>query len=280
MRSTSAVGEYAPLSTNATGPVCGSGPSWAAVVDASAVNGTTYHYRVHSVNPAGRSVASPPSAGATPRSDLAGNAPPPPAGLTVTGSGHHQVALSWAASPGADYYNVWRSTLHADGVGGSYSVGTILLEDAATGTRYTDHSPSDGREYRYHVEAVGAAGTSVPSDGVTARPLPSPPAAAPEALTGKWTNTRDGHAITLNWSPVPGAAGYVLYRTTGADTAFKWPDNFLTVLVETTYVDKGNTEKTAKVKGLDDTLDYSYRVTAVNAAGISPSTAVRVAAPK
>jgi hypothetical protein len=190
------------------------------------------------------------------------------------------VALKWAASPGANYYSVWRSTLHTDGVGGSYPVGTILLDDAAAGTTYTDPSPSDGREYRYHVEAISAAGTSGPSNAVTARPLPSPPAAAPEALTGKWIKTRDGDAVTLSWSPVPDATGYVIYRTTGAGTTFHWPDDFLTVLVETTYTDKGNTEKTAKVKGLDNSLDHSYRVTAVNAGGISPSTTVRVAASK
>ncbi len=39
-------------------------------------------------------------------------------------------------------------------------------------------------------------------------------------------------------------------------------------------------EKSAKVKGLDNTVDYSYRVTAVNAGGISPSTTVLVSAPK
>jgi hypothetical protein len=113
---------------------------------------------------------------------------------------------------------------------------------------------------------------------VTAVPLPTPPASQPESLVAKWTQFRDGHSITLSWSPVPEATGYVIYRLTGDDTTFKWPENFLTVLVETTYVDKGNTEKNAKVKGLDNTLDYSYRVTAVNAAGISPSATVRVAA--
>jgi hypothetical protein len=49
-------------------------------------------------------------------------------------------------------------------------------------------------------------------------------------------------------------------------------------LVETTYTDQGNTEKNAKVKGLDNTSDYSYQVTAVNAGGISPPTTVHVAA--
>ncbi len=114
---------------------------------------------------------------------------------------------------------------------------------------------------------------------MTARPLPAPPAAAPDALAGRWTKIRGGHGIALSWSPVKGATGYVIYRSTGSDMSFKWPENFLTVLVETTYVDKGNTEKNAPVKGLDNTKDYSYQVTAVNAAGISSSTTVRVAAP-
>jgi hypothetical protein len=46
--------------------------------------------------------------------------------------------------------------------------------------------------------------------------------------------------------------------------------------VETTYTDKGSTEKDAAKKGLDDGTDYSYQVTAVNAAGVSPASTVRV----
>lgn len=71
----------------------------------------------------------------------------------------------------------------------------------------------------------------------------------------------------------------MIYRSKGAAASFKWPENFLTVLVETTYTDKGSTEKGAAKIGLDDAVDYSYRVTAVNAAGVSPAAAIRVAAP-
>ena len=82
----------------------------------------------------------------------------------------------------------------------------------------------------------------------------------------------------LHWSPVPGASGYVLYRSIGTGASFKWPENFLTALVETTYTDEGNTAKDAKVKGLDRGLDYSYQVTAVNAGSVSPSNEIRVSA--
>lgn len=85
-----------------------------------------------------------------------------------------------------------------------------------------------------------------------------------------------GSVITLHWSPVPGAAGYVVYRSNGTDASFSWPRDFLTTLVETTYADKGNTEKNAKVRGLDSGVAYSYEVTAVNAGGVSPPAVVRV----
>lgn len=278
LRSTTPGGRYVPIAAGMIGPVSGGGRSRAAYTDAAAANGTDYYYKVQSVNPTGHSPPSSPSPGATPSPGRSSGAPPAPTGLTVTGSGHHQVALRWTASPGADYYSVRRTTLHADGVGGAYPLRSIVLDDATTGTNYTDSSPTDGQVYRYYVEATSAGGTSGPSAVVTAQPLPAPPASAPEALTAHWTKIRNGNAVTLSWSPVLGATGYVLYRSTGADPSFQWPENFLTALVETTYTDKGSTGKGAAVKGLDNTLDYAYQVTAVNAAGISPSATVHVAA--
>jgi rhamnogalacturonan endolyase len=278
LRSTTAERDYAPIANGYVGPVSGSGPARATFTDTAAANGATYYYRVESVNPTGHSVASSPSPGAMPLPGLASGAPSAPAGLNVTGSGHHQVSLSWTASPGASYYSVWRTSLHPDGVGGTIALRTIVLDDATAGTTYIDNSPTDGRTYSYYVEATSAGGTSGPSAPVTARPLPAPPASAPQSLAGLWKKTRNGSAIALTWAPVPGATGYVIYRSTGADPSFKWPANFLSALVETTYMDQGNTDKHTKVKGLDDSVDYSYQVTAVNAAGISPSSTVHVAA--
>jgi rhamnogalacturonan endolyase len=277
--------EYVPVATEIIGPVSGSGPSRASYTDTSAANGTDYAYVVQSVNPLGRSVSSSPAVGATPYPALSSTPPLAPRGLTVTNSRHHQVALRWIESPGANFYSVWRTTVQDDGAGQGNRLRTILLDDAVTGTSFTDTSPTDGRTYGYRVEASNAAGTSdspaaPPSRAATTvfvRPLPAPPATAPESLVAHWTKTRNGNAITLKWSPVPGAIGYVIYRTTGSDKTFVWPANFLTALVETTYVDQGSTEKNAPVKGLDNSVDYSYQVTAVNAAGISPAAMVRVA---
>jgi rhamnogalacturonan endolyase len=277
LRSASATSGFTPVVTGLVGPVCGSGPSLGTYTDTTAANGTSYFYVVQSANPTGHSISSPPSSAAMPAPDAAAAMPSTPVGLNVTRSGHHEVDLSWTASPGANYYSVWRTTLHDDHVGGSYGLRTILLEDTVTGTTYTDHTPTDGDQYSYYVQATNAAGTSSPSADVKAQPLPVAPATAPASLAGQWTRTKNGDAITLKWDPVPGAVGYVIYRIAGDGDTFQWPANFLTSLVETTYTDQGNTEKNAKVKGLNKGATYSYQVTAVNAAGISPPSSVQVA---
>ena len=278
LRSTKPDSGFVPVASGILAPVCGSGQSRTTFSDTTAANGTPYFYAIQSVNSGGHSVASAPSAGATPTSRLPANAPAAPAKLSVSKSGSHEVALAWNAAPGANFYSVWRTTLHIDGVGGADPLRTILM-DETSGTSFTDRSPSDGRIYSYHITAGNAAGTSLASAAVTAVPLPTPPATAPTSLAGAWKKTRNGNAITLHWEPVAGATGYVIYRLTGGAVEFKWPTDFLTALVETTYTDQGNTDKSAKVKGLDNTSEYSYQVTAVNAGGISPPATIHVAAP-
>ena len=277
LRSTKREAGYAPIATGITGPVCGSGIGAATFTDTTAVTGTPYFYAVQSVNPEGHSVDSSPGAGAAPTTQLPIHAPAAPTELSVAHSGHHEVALTWKSTPDANFYSVWRTTLHADNVGGTYSLGTLLLEETTT-TTFTDHSPTDGRLYSYHVTATNAVGTGEASKSVSATPLPVAPASAPASLTGEWKKTRNGPAITLTWPAVPGATGYVIYRSAGANPTFQWPANFLTALVETTYTDQGNTDKNAKEKGLNASTDYDYQVTAVNAGGISPSTTVHITA--
>jgi hypothetical protein len=278
LRSTTPGSGYAPLATDVVGPVAGSGPSRATYTDTTAANGTAYFYVVQSVNPPGLSASSVPSPAATPLATASANPPPTPDGLKVVTSGHHLVALSWMASPGAAGYEVWRTTLHQDGVGGAYPLRTIILNDAVPGTTYTDDTPTDGRLYGYHLQAINAAGTSAQSATVIASPVPPPPVTAPEGLTGTWAKTRNGDAIKLNWSRVPGAVGYVIYRASGTDASFSWPRNFVTTQVETNYTDYGDIDKINTVKRLDSSTAYSYQVTAVNARGVSPPASVQVSA--
>lgn len=280
LRSTVAGGDFAAIATQITAAVAGSGPGIGAFADSTSKNGVQYFYSVQAVNPGGKSANSMLSGSVTPSTKLSAAAPAAPARLKVESSGHHQVKLSWTASSGADFYSVWRTTLYENGVGGKYPLRKIVLDDHALNPSFTDDTPSDGRIYSYHVEALNAAGTSGPSTAVKATPLPAPPASAVDALAGKWVDTRQGPAITLNWSPVPGAVGYVIYRSTQAGDNFRWPEDFVTTIVETTYTDKNSDKKNAKPaeKALKLSNDYYYRVTAVNAGGISPSAAVHVPA--
>ena len=262
-------GAYAPVATGLVGPVCGSDVAMANYTDQTAANGTPYSYAVQSVNPAGHSAASVPSPGCPPTATAPASAPGTPTGLKVASSGHHQVALNWNASPGANYYRIVRTTLHENGVGGFYPLRSIVLNDAVAGTGFVDNTPTDGTRYSYSVEAANAAGLSGPSAAVMAVPLPPPPGSAPQSLTGTWTKSRQGPGITLAWSPVPGAVGYTIYRSTRPDGQFRWPEDFVTTLVETTYTDRNNPKRANQKE--DDHLkpgtDYYYQVTAVNAAG-------------
>ena len=99
LRSTRRDSGFTPIATGHASQVCGSGASRATFADTTAVNGTQYFYAVKSVNPGGRSAESPVSAGAKPESGLAASAPSVPENMKITGSGHHQVALSWGAAP-------------------------------------------------------------------------------------------------------------------------------------------------------------------------------------
>ncbi len=269
---------YVAVASGLVSQVCGSDAGMANYTDQTAVNGTPYSYVVQSVNPAGRSAASSPTPRVTPALTTLASAPGAPMGLKVANSGHHQVALIWNASPGANIYRIERTTLHENGVGGFYPLRSTILDDAVMGTSYVDKTPTDGTRYSYSVAAADAAGLSGQSSAVMAVPLPAPPVAAPQSLTSTWVKSRQGPAITLTWSPVPGAVGYTIYRSTQLNEQSRWPENFVTTLVETTYTDR-NAPKRGTQKE-DDHLkpgsDYYYQITAVNAAGISPSASVHV----
>jgi fibronectin type 3 domain-containing protein len=264
LRSTNSGGGYVSVASGVVGPVCGSGTNNATYLDTNAVNGTTYFYVVQSVNPVGGSANSAQSPGTTPSANLPTNAPAAPTGLSVTSSGRHSVTLNWSASPGANYYSVWRSVLVNNGGGASNTLGTIILDNTNTVTIYTDTTPTDGSIYSYFITATSAGGTSGNSAPVVAKPVPAPPAAAPASLTAtpnQVTNT------TLNWGAVSGAVGYVISRATSASGTF----TLLYSITETTFTDVGAGSNTT----------YYYKVTPVNSGGIAPAALIttRPAAP-
>jgi len=149
-RGTSAGGESAtPIATNVTNT---------NLTDTTVVNGTTYYYRVASVNSAGSSAQSN-EASATPRLT-----PPATPSSPLANAGFGQITVSWGASSGATSYSLFRGT----SPGGE---GATAYASGITATSYTDNGVTAGTTYYYKVAAVNAAGSSAQSSEVSASPL-------------------------------------------------------------------------------------------------------------
>ena len=263
LRSTNSGGGYASIAANVAGPVCGSGSNNATYLDTNALNGTAFYYVVQSVNPVGASAGSPASAATTPSAAITASAPSAPTGLAVTVA-HTNVTLTWNPSSGANYYSVWRSTLADTGGGASNILSTNILDNTITTATYTDTRLTDGAYYSYFVTAANAGGTSPNSAWISATPRPAPPAGAPGNFTVTATTGSSNQQATLSWSAVSGAVGYIIERSTSSTGPFTFGGNFVASLTETTYTDNA----------LSLGTNYYYVVTAVNAGGVSPNSAI------
>jgi len=255
LRSTSPTTGFGSITNGVTGPVCGSGWNNATFLDATAVNDTTYYYEVQSVNPAGASVSSPASAAVTPSATIATSAPAAPAGLTVV-STNNAVTLAWTPAPGASFYTIQRGTV-VNRLG--YVPFYTTLNNTNTSATYTDASGTLGDTYSYTVTATGPGGTSASSAAVTAEPVPPPPAAPPGNFSINDTITPTNQSNVLSWSAVPGAVGYLLFRSTSSFGPYVFPANYIQSMTTTTYTDGGLSPNTL----------YTYQVIAMNAGGVS-----------
>ena len=111
------------------------------------------------------------------------------------------VKIIWAKETGADKYYVYRKT----GSSGKYSkIATVKGNSKVT---YTDKKAKSGKKYYYYVKAVNEAGSSDSSSSKSILHLADPTLKTPKS-------TKKG--ITLNWSKVTGAQGYVIYYKTGS----------------------------------------------------------------
>ena len=122
---------------------------------------------------------------------------------------HQSITVNWAASPGANFYTVYRSILFNNGGGASNVLGTIVLNNTNTTASFVDTTPTDGSIYSYFVTATSAGGTSGNSIAAVGVALPAPPATAPGSLTGNFVSAN----IVLHWSAVPGAVGCIIRRS-------------------------------------------------------------------
>ncbi len=177
----------------------------------------------------------------------------PPAGLAAV-AGDQQVKLTWRASTGATRYAVFRSTRWEH-----HTFAPVATN--VTALTFVDTGLINGRKYFYRVRALAEGGESARSPLVFAQPLPSPtppPAVAPANLV----SSLDGPKVTLTWGAVPGAASYRVFRTTTG--------TFDGTPIATV------TTPTFTQTGLVTGVTYSYKVTARNAGGDGPASAVVV----
>ncbi|MEV6241002.1 fibronectin type III domain-containing protein [Lentzea sp. NPDC051838] len=215
--------------------------SWAHTVKPLA-NGHQYEFRVISGNVAGESGPSN-AVRATPL-------PPPPAAPSnlraVAGNG--QVSLTWNPSPsGPVYYWVY---FRPQGHSAWY-----YFQYPASGTSFTATGLLNGFNYEFRVTAANLGGQSPPSNVVSARPfLPLP--AAPSNLRV----TAGDRQASLTWNPSPSGPVYywVYFRPEGHNDWYYY------------QLPASGTSFTAT--GLLNGFNYSFRVTAANAAGQSPPT--------
>lgn len=215
----------------------------AAYADGTAVNATTYAYRVTAVNVMGESAPSA-TVTCTPQPASA-TAPAAPGSFAAMGV-PNAASLTWTtpANGGSQItsYRIYR--------GDSAGTETLLATPSGTATTYLDSAVTVGSRYYYRVSAVNAVGESplsaedsaVPSDGTPATPVMTG-SSGPGGITLAWTAPKD------NGSPI---TKYVLTRD-----AIR-----IAVLPATqlSYVDQATTSGTT----------YTYRLKAQNAMGSSP----------
>lgn len=130
----------------------------------------------------------------------------PVSSLTAQSASYGSIKLAWAASSGADYYEIYRATSST----GTYSLIKTLAASAQT---YTDAGITTGKLYYYKIRAYAQIGSSKVFNGysaiVSAKPVPAVPASF-------MVVSASYNSIKLSWAPVAGATGYKIYRATSS----------------------------------------------------------------
>ena len=183
-----------PLSvTNTTGPMSYNDPNWQSTV--------AYQYRVIAQNTVGYGGAFPTMTAQSISNAVAGPIPAP-SGLTATPQAGNKMKLAWTDNSANETgFRIQRAV----GAGAFAQIGQV----GANVKAFTDPAVSIGVTYSYRVAAFNTSAQSGWSNTATAT-YPSLPAAPTitSAIAARTSATTE--RITVNWTSVPGATGYIV----------------------------------------------------------------------
>ena len=236
----------------------------ASLVISGVDNAATYLVGVRAGNEAGWSgwTNSPPAGPFTPPEP-----PAAPGGLTAT-AGDGSVTLAWADPSDASLSGYEYRVNHNATDTGNFSGWGEWQGIEGSGATTTAHALADltnGREYRYQLRAVNADGAGPPApdaepwfvSATPHEPAPEPPA-APTGLTAA---AGDG-SVTLSWAD-PSDASITGYEYSVRYAGAAWS-------AWTAIPASGAATASHVFTGLENGVEYRYKVRAVNADGAGP----------
>ncbi|MFN3654668.1 MAG: fibronectin type III domain-containing protein, partial [Candidatus Nitrosotenuis sp.] len=193
---------------------------------------------------------------APPPSQPTANPPDAPTGLSAAASAT-SISLSWNAPSNNGGSPVVGYKIEVKNGTASYQ--TLVSSTQNATTKYTHTNLKTDVTYYYRVYAINSAGLSVASDEASATPkatsTPPPtskPPSAPIELAARLVSSTQAN---LSWSPSSDATSYKIEYKIGSDP-------YRTLVSKTTDTTYSHTGLLANT--------YSYRVYAINSAGISP----------
>jgi large repetitive protein len=154
------------------------------------------------------------------------------------------ISLGWTAVTGATGYKIY-----SEAAGGSAFA--LLTSVGSTTTGYTATGLTANTGYAFYVTATGAGAESAPSNTVNTSTLLSPPAGL--AITADSTNPNT--SLDFAWTQSTGNNGYLIQKLVGTI----WTTVGTTAVGTNAYV----------ATGLFPNVSYTFRISAINASGVS-----------
>ena len=186
---------------------------------------------------------------------------PAPSGLTATPNGAMRIDLDWDDPPSDSGITGYKIERRDNASGSSWS--DLVADTDSTDTEYSDTGLPPGATYRYRVSAHSSFGTSSASAIVRATTN-----TRPRAPTGLTATANGSMRIDLSWSAPANDGGTAVtgYRIEHTlDGGSNWSD---------LVADTDSTGTSYSDTGLPAGATRYYRVSAINAAGISDASNV------